>query len=82
MTLPGLFGWNESVCPREVQVQALLDKLRGFWAWAAADPLVVGMAPWHMNDRTAGMGANMGKGAVDFPEVLAEMRRLMALAGR
>ena len=77
MQLPGLFGWNETVCPREVQIAALLDKLRGFWKWAKEDPLVVGMSPWHMNDRTANMGANMGPGAINFPPVLAEMRRML-----
>jgi hypothetical protein len=30
-----------------------------------------------MNDRTANMGANMGPGAINFPPVLAEMRRLL-----
>ena len=43
--LPGLFGWNESICPLAIQEKALLDKLRGFRAWADEDERVVGMLP-------------------------------------
>ena len=37
------------------------------------------MAPWHMNDRSSGMGVNMGRGAINFPSVLAELRAIMKL---
>jgi hypothetical protein len=38
MQLLGLFGWNEIICPRQVQIEALLDMRRGFWKWAQEDP--------------------------------------------
>ena len=62
MQVPGVFGWNQSQCSLKTQTAALLDKLRGFWSWAQEDERVVGMSPWHLNDRSSGMGANMGPG--------------------
>ena len=79
MQVPGLFGWNQTQCSLKTQTAALLDKLRGFWAWAQEDPKVVGLSPWHLNDRSSGMGANMGRGAIEFPSVLAELRAIMKL---
>ena len=79
--LPGLFGWNTSLLPKAQQSQALVDKLRGFLEWARDDPLLVMMTPWHMNDRSSGMGVNMGPGAVNFPAVLSELRTINQLIG-
>jgi hypothetical protein len=79
MQLPGLFGWNETQCPEEQQVSALLAKLDGYWAWAQADDRVIGMAPWHMNDRSANFpNKNLGKGAVNSPAVMAKLREINA----
>ena len=74
--LPGLFGWNTSKLPKAAQSEALVDKLRGFLAWAQEDDKLVAMVPWHMNDRSAALGVNMGPGAVDFPAVMAELRAI------
>ena len=72
-------AWLRAEQPSARQTQALLDKLRGFWEWAKEDDRLIGMAPWHMNDRSSGMGVNMGRGAINFPSVLAELRAIMKL---
>ena len=80
--LPGLFGWNKTILSQEKQSQALVDKLRGFVAWAQEEPKLVMMTPWHMNDRSDAMGVNMGPGAVDFPAVMAELRKINGMIGK
>ena len=40
------------------------------------------MTPWHMNDRSDAMGVNMGPGAVDFPAVMAELRKINGMIGK
>eukprot|EP01052_Picozoa_sp_SAG31_P038846 SAG31_NODE_5267_length_2642_cov_2.352340_2_plen_312_part_00 len=77
MQVPGLFGWNASQCSVDQQKAALIDKLDAYWSWAKEDTRVVGMAPWHMNDRSSHM-FNMGPGAIDFPEVMAKLRSINA----
>ena len=75
--VPGLFGWNRTECTVETQTRALLDKLEAFWAWAEQEPLIVGMFPWHLNDRSRGNpDKDLGLGAVNFPQVVAELKKL------
>ena len=81
MQLPGLFGWNQSQCPMEQQAAALIEKLSGYWSWAQEDSRVVGLAPWHMNDRSSHMGPNLGPGAINFPTVMAKLRSINAQIG-
>jgi hypothetical protein len=35
-----------------------------------------------MNDRSSHMGGDMGPGAVNFPAVMAELRKINAMIGR
>ena len=71
---------NRTQCPVEKQTRALLDKLSAFWRWAEAEPRIVGMVPWHLNDRSQGNpDKDLGLGAVNFPEVLAELKKLNAM---
>jgi hypothetical protein len=84
--LPGTFAcsnlsWADSVgMPLRVQQANVVEKLRGYWAWAQNDSRIGGFCPWHFNTRFGNPQypgvCDMVLGAVEMPQVVAELRMI------
>jgi polygalacturonase len=76
--VPGTFySQNSSVAS---QAAGIVTKLRNYEAWANDDPLLVGLVPWHYNNRCyKSMPAGFAKicgGISGMPAVISEMKRI------
>lgn len=74
-------SWADSVgIPLHVQQANVVEKLRGYWAWAQNDSRIAGFCPWHFNTRFGNPQypgvCDMVLGAVEMPQVVAELRMI------
>ena len=86
MVVPGLFGCtNVSVCGSlDTQEARLRDKLGAYRAYLESEGRVLGLAPWHLDDRghepcdvrhkPKCHGCDMRLGAASFPSLMADWR--------
>jgi hypothetical protein len=85
MVVPGFFGCsNQTSCGTHAQQEARLQrKLRAYIAYLETEPRLVGLAPWHLNNRTHGApcdwelkanchACDMRLGAEAFPRLTAD----------
>jgi hypothetical protein len=73
--VPGLFA--DSTGNHATQDIAMVGKLKGYEAWAAAEPRIVGICPWHWDSFDANFpDTQFRRGAEAFPKLLAEVARL------
>ena len=76
MIVSGLYGDSSVTGAARDAVEAkLLDKLNGDWAWAQADPRVLGINPWHWATRP-NPAKKMDLGAGDFPKLAARLKEI------
>ena len=83
--VPGMFACtNHTNMPLEVMDQNGVEKLTGYYNWAMEEPRIIGMNPWHFNNRTGPEHAppcDMNIGAIGMPKTLEKLREIRAKVG-
>eukprot|EP01052_Picozoa_sp_SAG31_P007976 SAG31_NODE_392_length_16294_cov_17.221241_5_plen_321_part_00 len=75
--VPGMFNaGNTSGHSLAEQQHAMVEKLRGYVAWANQEPRIIGIFPWHLEDFACPVGAGDCLGATHFPEAMAVVREI------
>lgn len=85
LVVPGTFACsNESYFPLADADANVAQKLRGFAEWIKKEPRIVGMNPWHLNNRPTAQHpppCDMRVGLLSLPRALAVAREIASYVG-
>jgi len=85
LLVPGIFACsNESYISLDTIDENTVEKLNGYYNWAMKEPRIIGMNPWHFNNRSSPQHhppCDMKLGAIAMPKTLAKLKEIKAKVG-
>ena len=83
--VPGIFACsNLSYMPLDTIDENTVEKLNAYFVWAMEEPRIIGMNPWHFNNRSHPQHhppCDMELGAISMPKTLAKLKEIKAKIG-